>query len=94
MPVREKKKKKGKRDMEPDPQDPVAALVKILEGWAAGQERQAAEHAEQLELLRGAGRSPDAGVAAAGREWGETQKKNPPKLVSLKCQRTTTPRHF
>ena len=29
--------------MEPDPKDPVAALVKVLEGWAAGQERQAAE---------------------------------------------------
>ena len=38
--------------MEPDPQDPVAVLVKVLEGWAAGQEHQAAEHAEQLELLR------------------------------------------
>ena len=38
--------------MEPDPQDPVAALVKVLEGWAAGQERQTAEHAEQMELLR------------------------------------------
>ena len=37
--------------MEPDPQDPVAALVKVLEGWAAGQEHQAAEHAEQMELL-------------------------------------------
>ena len=38
--------------MEPDPQDPVAALVKMLVGWAAGQERQAAEHTEQMELLR------------------------------------------
>ena len=27
--------------MEPDSQDPVAALVKVLEGWAAGQERRA-----------------------------------------------------
>ena len=33
--------------MEPDPQDPVAALVKVLEGWAAGQEGQAVEHAER-----------------------------------------------
>ena len=38
--------------MDSDPQDPMAALVKVLEGWAAGQERQAAEHAEQMELLR------------------------------------------
>ena len=37
--------------MEPDPQDTVAALVKVLEGWVAGQERQAGEHAEQMELL-------------------------------------------
>ena len=63
--------------METDPQDPVAALVKILEGWAAGQERQAAEHAEQLELLRVQAGSPDSGFAAAGRGWGECQRKAP-----------------
>ena len=39
-----KKGKERKGDMEPDPQ--------VLEGWAAGQERQAVEHAEQMELLR------------------------------------------
>ena len=49
---RKKKERKKKGEMEPDPQDPVVALVKVLEGWAVGQERQAAEHAEQMELLR------------------------------------------
>ena len=47
-----KKKEKEKGDMELDPQIPVAALVKVLEDWAAGQERQAAKHSEQMELLR------------------------------------------
>ena len=55
--------------MELDPQDPVAALVKVLEGWAAGQERQAVEHAEQMELLR-VQAGLHAGAAAAGRGQG------------------------
>ena len=63
--------------MEPDPQDPMAALVKVLEDWAAGQERQVAEHAEQMELLRVQARAPDAGVAAAGRGRGTWQQQQP-----------------
>ena len=63
--------------MEPDPQDPVAALVKVLEGWAAGQERQAAEHAEQLELLRvQAGLQTQALLQLAG-GGGNAKEKNP-----------------
>ena len=78
-----KKKKKKKGDMETDPQDPVAALVKILEGWAAGQERQAAEHAEQLELLRvQAGLQTQALLQLAG--GGGNAKEKPPKIQSPK----------
>ena len=85
------KKKKG--DMEPDPQDPVAALVKVLEGWAAGQERQAAEHAEQLELLRvQAGLQTQVLLQLAG--GGGNAKEKPPKINLPKCQWTTMPRHF
>ena len=79
--------------MEPDPQDPVAALVKVLEGWAAGLERQAAEHAEHLELLRmQAGLQMQALLQLAG--GGGNAKEKPQKLVSLRCPWTTTPRHF
>ena len=77
---REKKKKKRKErkgDMEPDLQDPVAALVKVLEGWAAGQERQAVEHAEQMELLRvQAGLQTQALLQLAGGGSGNSKTPN------------------
>ena len=70
--------------MEPDPQDPVAALVKVLEGWAAGQERQAAEHTKQLELQRvQAGLQSQALLQLAGgggNSKEKTQKIHLPKM--------------
>ena len=65
--------------MEPDPQDPMAALVKVLEGWAAWQERQAAEQAKQMELLRvQAGLQMQALMQlAGGRGPGSSNVKKP-----------------
>ena len=67
-----KNKKKGKEikgDMEPDPQDPVAAGQSAgrLGGWtgASGSRARRADGAAE-----GASRAPDAGAAAAGRGGG------------------------
>ena len=53
--------------MSKDPAEAVAAMAKILEGWAAMQEHQAAAQAEQLEALRvQAGLQTQALVQLAG----------------------------
>ena len=65
--------------MSKDPAEAVAALAKILEGWAAMQEHQAAAQAEQLEALRvQAGLQTQALVQLAG--GGDSASRQTPRI--------------
>ena len=55
----------------------MATLDKVLEGWAARQERQATEHAEQMELLRvQAGLQTQVLLQLAGGGWKQQQQES------------------
>ena len=65
--------------MSKDPAEAVAAMAKILEGWAAMQEHQAAAQAEQLEALRvQAGLQTQALVQLAG--GGDSASRQTPRI--------------
>ena len=79
-------KEEEKKKMSKDPAEAVAAMAKILEGWAAMQEHQTAAQAEQLEALQvQAGLQTQALVQLAGggdsASW-QTPRIHLPKMTA------------